>query len=41
LAHSQLEFTAVHCDCLIESLKALEAQEFKAAEIYNKMSDLL
>jgi len=38
---AELEFIAVHCDSVIKSLKALEAQEFKASEIFNEMSDVL
>ena len=38
---AELEFLVVHCERLVKTLKSLEAREFKATDIYNKMSDLL
>jgi len=38
---AELEFIAVHCERLMKTLKSLEAREFKATDIYNKMADLL
>ena len=38
---AELEFLAVHCQRLMNTLKALENHEFHSVDIFNTMSDLL
>lgn len=38
---AELEFLSVHCERLMNTLKALEGRELRAVSIYNNVSDLL
>jgi len=37
---AELEFLSVHCERLMNTLKALEGRELRAVSIYNNVSDL-